>query len=295
MSSRSIYAGAEAKGWRPWGAFVPFLGIAFVAATVISLQIVLQKARLIDAAENPIGLRGFIAFLTLPFSALGLVVLAWTRFVERRPLATIGLGGLHRARTFIFGHLTGATMAAAIVAGIWIAGAFKGGEPVRAFASPAALGGVSILLAGFALQSSAEELLFRGWMLSAIATKFGVVAAILISSAIFALLHYDPGATPIFVTNVILFGVFASCWSLRAGTVWGAMGFHAGWNWLFATGFELRVTGLDAHMPALLVKMTPVGATYFTGGSEGPEASICCTLVLTCGIAYVLLRPRREG
>jgi hypothetical protein len=114
MSSRTFYAAYQAKGWRPWGAFVPFIGVAFVAATVISLSIVLHKAHLVDAEENPIGLRGFIAFLSPPFAALGLAVLAWTRFVERRPLTTIGLGGLHRVRTFVFGHLPGVAMAATL-------------------------------------------------------------------------------------------------------------------------------------------------------------------------------------
>jgi hypothetical protein len=37
------------------------------------------------------------------------------------------------------------------------------------------------------------------------------------------------------------------------------MGWHGGWNWMLAVGFELRVTALDAHLPALLVKLIPVG------------------------------------
>lgn len=57
---------------------------------------------------------------------------------------------------------------------------------------------------------------------------------------------------------------------------------------LLAVGFELRVTALDANLPALLVKLSPVGSDYLTGGIEGPEGSILCTMVLTCGIAYQL-------
>lgn len=94
-------------------------------------------------------------------------------------------------------------------------------------------------------------------MLSAIAAKFGVVVAIALSSLTFLLLHYDPHASVLFAINVILFAVFASCWALSTRYIWGVMGWHAGWNWLLATGFELRVTGLDAHLPALLVKLNP--------------------------------------
>ena len=160
-------------------------------ATVISLQILLMHAHLVDADENPIGLKGFVAFLLLPFSALGLVVLAWVRFVERRALASIGLAGGHRIRTFLLGQLTGVAMVIAIVAGIWIAGGFDVGSLGSAFGSPVALGSIAILLPCFWVQSSVEELLFRGWMLSAIASKFGVVVAVLLSSAVFALLHYN--------------------------------------------------------------------------------------------------------
>ena len=106
-----------------------------------------------------------------------------------------------------------------------------------AIRSPVALGSIAILLVCFALQSSMEELLFRGWMLSAIAAKFGLVVAVVLSSLAFNLMHFDSRANWIFVTNVFLFAVFASCWAIRTGNVWGVMGWHGGWNWLLAVGF----------------------------------------------------------
>ena len=295
MSPRAIFATDLAKGWRPWGIFVPVLGLIFVAMTVASFTALLQHARLVDAAENPIGLQGFAAFLLLPFAALGLAVLAWVRFVERRSLSTLGLVNRGRLQTFLLGHMTGVAMATAIVAAIWIAGSFAARGYAPAFHSPAGLAGIVILLACFAVQSSVEEIIFRGWMLSAIAAKFGVAIAVLVSSAVFTVLHYDPHATWLFVTNVFLFAVFACFWAIRTGNIWGVMGWHAGWNWLFATGFEMRVTGLDAHMPALLVKMTPRGADYLTGGSEGPEGSVMCCVLLLAGIAFLGLRRKKAA
>ena len=295
MISRDIYESDPAKGWRPWGILVPFLGIAFVAMTVVSLTLALQHFHLVGADENPIGLTGFASFLLLPFAALGVVVLAWTRFVERRPLPSIGLVREHRSRTFLFGVLTGIIMAIAIVAGGWIAGGFSAGAFAVAFHSPPALGAIATLLACFALQSSVEEILFRGWMLSAIAAKFGVVIAVVVSSSVFTFLHYDPHAGWLFAINVFLFAVFACCWAMSTGNIWGVMGWHAGWNWLLAVGFEMRVTGLDVHLPALAVKMTPKGADYLTGGFEGPEGSITCTMVLLAGIAVLALRRKKAA
>jgi len=46
-------------------------------------------------------------------------------------------------------------------------------------------------------------------------------------------------------------------------------------------GFELRVRGLDAHMPALLVKLAPSGPGYLTGGGEGPEGSLFGSVTLS--------------
>src|SRR5262249_51904624 len=152
-------------------------------------------------------------------------------------------------RTFLRGHLVGVAMVTAIVAGIWAAGAFHAGAWGRAFDSPAALGGITVLLLCFAVQSSVEEIVFRGWMLSAIAFKRSVALAVLLTSLVFTLLHFDLDQPWLFTANVFLFSAFACLWALETGNVWGVMGWHAAWNWLLATGFELRVTSLDAHMP----------------------------------------------
>jgi uncharacterized protein len=111
-----------------------------------------------------------------------------------------------------------------------------------------------------------------------------------LSSLAFTVMHFDPRGNWLFKANVFLFAVFACCWVIRTGNVWGVMGWHGGWNWLLALGFQWRVTALDAHVPALLAKAVLTGSSSLNGGIEGPEGSIVCTLALTCGIAYHLSR-----
>jgi len=130
------------------------------------------------------------------------------------------------------------------VAGIYLIGGCRIVELGSSFRSLAALGSIAALLAGFVLQSSVEELLFRGWMLSAIRTKLGVGWGVVLSSLAFTVMHFDPRGNWIFKMNVFLFAVFACCWVIRTGNVWGVMGWHSGWNWLLAVGFEWRVTAL---------------------------------------------------
>src|SRR5262249_6206155 len=154
-------------------------------------------------------------------SALGIVVLAWVRLVERRPLSGIGLEGAHPVRTFLGGLVVGAVMVIVIVAGMCAAGSLRVVAFGHPFRSLVTLGSMAILLICFAIQSGVEELVFRGWMFSAIAAKFRVVFAVLLSSLVFTFLHFDPRANCMFVVNVFLFAVFACCWVIRTGNVWG--------------------------------------------------------------------------
>jgi len=289
----TIYADSPEKGWRPWGLLVPVVGFVMVALSTGVVPVALEHFNMVDANENPVSFLGLVAYLLLPFAALGVAVFAWVRFVERRPLATIGLTKARAVRTFVAGHAIGLAMAGGIVAAIWATGALSSGGFALAFRSPMSLVKIAILLAGFGLQSSVEEILFRGWMQSAIAYKFGIAAATVITSALFALMHYEPHQPWLFTLNVFLFGVFACCAALRSGNLWIAMGFHAGWNWLLAVGFELRVTGIDVHLPALIVKLTPRGPDFLTGGLQGPEGSMMCSLMLVVGIVVSAVPLRR--
>jgi membrane protease YdiL (CAAX protease family) len=279
----------------PWGILVPFLIIFFVVLTGLGPEIALQKAGMLGADDNPNGFAGFLLFLTIPFGLLGLVVLGWIRFVERRSFGSAGLVAERPSRKFLAGHLTGVGMASAIVAGIWLAGGFQAGAVAPALQSPAGLAAIAALCAGFALQSSAEEFVFRGWALSAITPKLGVVLAVVLSSAVFLLLHFEHGAAALVYVNTVLFALFACAWAIRRGHIWGAMGWHSGWNWILAVGFESRVTGLDARVPALFVQMRGIGPAYLTGGTDGPEGSIVCTFLLLAGIAWFALRRTRSN
>jgi membrane protease YdiL (CAAX protease family) len=294
MAPRVIFAAEPAKGWQPWGILVPLIGFAFVLVSVGLPTVALQHAHLLDATENPVGLCGFVAFLLAPFSALSLITIAWVHWVERRPLSTVGLTAGRQGRRFSGGVLTGIAMMGMVVAADYATKGFTAGGGTSAFLSPRALAGIAVLLVGFAVQSSAEELLFRGWMMSALAYKLGVVPAVLVSSLMFTLLHFEPATSRLFMPNVFLFAVFACCWSLRSGNIWGVMGWHAGWNWLLGVGFELPVTGLNTHMPALIARLVPTGPDYLTGGAQGAEASVGCSVVLIAGIAFTVLGARRR-
>jgi hypothetical protein len=132
-------------------------------------------------------------------------------------------------------------------------------------------------------------LLFRGWLLSALGRKFNAVVAVVVTCGVFAFVHYGPGQHWLMTLNMALFSAFACCLALDSNHIWGVMGWHAGWNWLLATGFELPVTGLDVGVPAMIVALTPQGPAYLTGGGDGPEGSIVCSLFFA-GATVILAR-----
>lgn len=293
MKHQAIYSADPARGWLPWGALVPFLAIVLVALPDFVSSPVLSRLQLVDAHGTPIGLRGYYAFLLLTFALIALVVWAWVRFVERRSLASIGLVPRNAARSLVAGLAVGMGMSSAIVGGIWMAGGARADGFARAFATPINLLHMLLLLACFTFQSSVEEVVFRGWLLSGMARKLNIPIALVVTSLVFAFLHFSPRAHWLFLLNVFLFSVFACGWSLRSGNVWGVMGWHGAWNWLLGVGFETPVTGLDLKLPALIVRMIPGGPVFLTGGAEGPEGSIFCTAVLIVGTLFVLWRSRQ--
>jgi hypothetical protein len=279
-----------ARGWLPWGLLAPVLGLVFVAIPVIATDDLFEHYGFLTPKGDPIGAQGMIVFLLVPFALTGLIVLGWTRFVERRQLATIGLTRPDGAKPLLTGLAVGAAMILAVVAGSWASGALVAGGYAPAFASPPSLGAIAILLLCFIVQSGVEEILFRGWLLSVTARKLGPLAGVVLTTMLFTLLHFSRGQPLLSTLTIVLFSVFACVWALRTRSIWGVMGWHAGWNWLLATGFDLPVTGLDAGVPALLVRLVPVGPDWLTGGAEGPEASIFCALVLIAGIAFFARR-----
>ena len=79
-----------------------------------------------------------------------------------------------------------------------------------------------------------EELIFRGFLFSAIATsRLGRVAAVVISSALWSLVHLG-GAPVLFVFVIFVMGLILGTLLLRFGSLWVTIVCHAAWNLLTA-------------------------------------------------------------
>ena len=297
MTPVALFSPEVARGWLPWAWLSPILLIVFVAAPVIAMDDWMQAQHWATPRGDPIGIAGLHALLWLGFAPTLLAVLGWVRWVERRSLASIGLVGTAPTRPFARGLAAGVGMICALVFAIWAAGGMQVADVGAAWREPASLGHIAWLLAGFVFQAGTEEIIFRGWLLSVLARKTNVATAVLVVSVVFCLLHYGPHQPLRVMVGTFLFSLFACAWVLRSGNLWGAMGWHAGWNWWLATAFELPVTGIDAHLPALVVALRPLGPDALTGGAEGPEGSVLCSAVFAmalAGMGLAAVRRRRK-
>lgn len=294
MNLKTIYSTSPARGWLPWALLAPVLCIVFAIVTEFPSDLFLKRFGFLDAQGEFVGAQGLMALLLVSFITWMLAVAAWIAFVERRNAGTIGLTKAGAAPGFYGGLVAGVVMPSAVVACIWLAGAYEPGALFPAVQSSSALIAIAGLFVCFIVQASIEEIIFRGWLTSVITRRMNLIFAVLISSLVFTLVHFSPDQPRLVTGNTLLFALFASAWSISSNNIWGVMGWHAGWNWIIGTGFDVPVTGLDAGVPALIVSLAPVGTDFLTGGADGPEGSIFCTLFLVCGIIFFTWRIARK-
>jgi len=89
----------------------------------------------------------------------------------------------------------------------------------------------------------AEEAYFRGFLLHALRRPFGRVGALVLSTALFAFLHFPQGNA----LTMAALGLAAGAAALLTGSLLGAVAIHMAWN-----AASLRVeSGTIPHSPVL--------------------------------------------
>jgi uncharacterized protein len=294
--TQMIFSDEPAKGWIAPSIAAPFICIFLLVISMLPGDLGLAYLGFTEPMGPPRGPLGFFLML-VSFIALGLAVSGWVRWVEKRSLASVGLCGDGRLKKFMTGLAVGIAMMGAIVIAIALSGGYRIADLAPAFASPAALGWIALLLAGFVVQASVEEFVFRGWLFSTVMRRWNITAAFILSSAAFTFVHFSPRATLQELVMTFIFAIFACAWVRYSNSIWGVMGWHVGWNWFGGTGFDVPITGLDTGLPALVVKMVPAGSAYLNGGGEGPEGSVFTLALLTVASLSLLLlaRSRRRN
>jgi len=197
--------------------------------------------------------------------------------VEGRAMAAYGYGGPRIISRALWGLFWGILCVSGLV-GLMLAGGMLVFDGVS-------LHGPDILQygIGWALACCAtglyEEALLRGYLQSTLARGMGFWRAAILLSTAFGLWHLTNDAESPFGLLVAAVGGFIFCISLRyTGSLWWAVGFHAGWDW--AQGFLFGLPDSGIALRGTLLGMHASGNPAWSGGATGPEGSLLTAPVL---------------
>lgn len=293
MAGIELYAPRLERHRRTWTAAAIVLAVVFIAlgqlATVLGILLPMGFHSA-DLQTNWTAM----AIQLFGFGFTALLIFLWVWLFERRSLACIGFNvdGLKR---FGRGFLIGLAFLGGVVGLIALAGGYRI-EAAGVWSAPTAMTllPIGILLLGFIIQGSTEEIVMRGWVMQLIASRHGIIWAITANAIIFSLLHagnMEPKPELLLgLVNIVLVGVFFSLYAIKERSLWGVCGWHASWNWLLGLGFGLDVSGQGIKTAPLIVDLADREgvAWWITGGAFGPEGSVIATLVLAAGVAWLI-------
>jgi uncharacterized protein len=212
--------------------------------------------------------------------------------IERRRFSEYGLSARHALRKeFWIGSgsgflaLSGSLLMMFLLHGFRISGLALHGTAI--FSAMVAWG-VAFITAGLC-----EEFLFHGYAQYTLGSGIGFWPAAFVLSGLFALGHaFNANETAVGVAAVLLFGLLHSLFLRRTGSLWMAVGFHAGWDWGQNCFYGVPDSGIAPYHSVFHSAFA--GPRWLTGGIVGPEASIFCPIALLI-VALIFTRFYREN
>ncbi len=228
-----------------------------------------------------------LATLIVEFLAITASIFLARRFLDRRSFTSLGLKLKWRA---IVDTLAGIAITFVMMGAIYILMWSSGWIKFEGFAwqtQPVGAVVVNTLLIflAFMLVGWNEELLSRGYHLQNLADGLNLTWGVILSSAVFGVLHLaNLNATWLSAVGISLAGFFLAFAYLRTKQLWLSIGLHIGWNFFEGTVFGFPVSGMEFYR---LIRHTVSGPELWTGGAFGPEAGLVVLPALALGVALV--------
>ena len=265
-------------GWR--------LLIQTILMVVIAMGFSIPLLLLADAFQFAID--GLVLNQVIELFVITVSIYLARRFLDRRAFVSLGLKLDRRAIVDVLaGIVITGLMMGLVYALEWSVGwlTFEGFawqvQPVGNVVSGAVLMLVIFIFVGWN-----EELLSRGYHLQTLASGLNLTWGIILSSAVFGLLHLgNPNATWVSTAGIFFAGVFLAYGYIRTRSLWLPIGLHIGWNFFEGVVFGFPVSGLT-DMPRLILH-TVHGPELFTGGAFGPEAGLVMLPAFIAGVLAI--------
>lgn len=137
----------------------------------------------------------------------------------------------------------------------------------------------------FVIVGMKEELLSRGYCITALNQMNKPWISVIISSVIFSALHLlNPNVKPLGIINIILVGVLFGYMFVKTKSLWMPIGYHITWNYFQGCIYGFNVSGLNIKG---VFNCNILKENILTGGAFGPEAGILTTIVVLMGLLVV--------
>ncbi len=210
------------------------------------------------------------------------VAVFYCRYIEKRPVSSMGLCRGHIAREYGIGVLIGIALISLCVGICLLTGSLA--LSASAFSPVMWI----LFLVGFLIQGMSEEVMCRGYLMVSVSRKNALLLAVLTNSVVFGLLHLmNPGFGLLPFANIVLFGILESVYVLKRGDLWGASAIHSLWNFFQGNVFGISVSGTGTGASPLAAAFTE-GHELLNGGAFGLEGGLVVTLVISAATLLML-------
>lgn len=223
-------------------------------------------------------------------ATLGAAAIFHCRRKERRSLKSMGLIRRGLLPELLAGLAAGLVFFAVVVLLGKQVGAYTVSRifPAQREALLLALALLACLVSG-----AARELLLRGYFAPTLNATLPVVPVLLISTAASLFLFGGAEMSALTVCNTVLMNLTLCILTIKRGSLWAAIGLHGGW--LFCLNFFFGFQIAESDRLGLFRVVSAEYRTLLTGGVNGPESSICATVVWIVVLAAVLALPQKNA
>jgi membrane protease YdiL (CAAX protease family) len=239
----------------------------------------LLETQLREASARTLALQGLLCGVWIAVYRIGV------RLLERRSASELGFDA--SLSLVPAGILIGTALFCSVYAILCAAG-------IASLVGWHGLDGVAAILGVAMTAAVGEEIVFRGVVYRILENTFGTLAALIVSSLLFGLMHStNPGATLFTSTAVALeAGLLLGLAYSATRSLWFPIGIHFGWNFAQGGIFSAPVSGFQFKG---ILDFRLSGPEILTGGSFGPESSIVALLVCLFGSLWMVWAVIRFG
>ncbi len=146
------------------------------------------------------------------------------------------------------------------------------------------------------VQSSSEEMWFRGFMYERILIHYPLWTAVLANGIFFGLTHIaNDGLTLLAITDIIVCGISYSLVRWYTGSIWMVMGIHTMWNFTQNFLFGLPNSGIVSEVSVLHPDAMNAVSNLIYSYEFGVEGGIPAVILETLPGIVCLILAKRDG